>query len=42
MITLKELQFVDSFEQKAPYPGDKYAKETLEEMIKMYQKFNND
>lgn len=41
MISLKELQYVNSFEQKAPYPGDKYAKETLEEMIKMHEKFKN-
>ena len=42
MISLKELQFITSWEQKAPYPGDKYAKETLETMISMHEKFNDE
>ena len=40
MISMKELQYVNSWESKAPYPGDDYAKKTLEEMQKSYEEYN--
>ena len=36
MISLKELQYVSKSSDKAPYPGDKYAYETLENMIEAF------
>lgn len=40
MISLKELNYVDSWARKAPYPGRKYATETLENMKILLEKFN--
>lgn len=42
MISAKELQYVNHWESKAPYPGDNYAKKTLEEMQKMYEVYNSE
>lgn len=42
MISAKELQYVNHWESKAPYPGDNYAKKTLEEMQKMYEEYNSE
>ena len=40
MISLKELKYVDVWENQAPYPGRDYALQTLEEMNKMFDKYN--
>ena len=40
MISLKELQYVDLWASKTPYPGEKYAKETLETMKVLFEKYN--
>ncbi len=40
MISLKELQYVNEWARKAPYPGEKYAKETLESMCLLLEKYN--
>lgn len=40
MISLKELQYVDSWARKTPYPGEKYAKETLETMKELFERYN--
>lgn len=40
MISLKELQYVDAWARKTPYPGEKYAKETLENMKVLFEKYN--
>ena len=39
MVSLKELQYVGSWESKAPFPGEKYAWETLEQMSKLLEVF---
>jgi len=40
MISLKELKYVGSYPERAPYPGDDYAKETLENMKETFDKYN--
>ena len=40
MISLKELQYVDVWARKAPYPGSIYAFETLEKMKELFDKYN--
>ena len=40
MISKKELQYVNAWESKAPFPGTDYAKETLEQMQKRYEEYN--
>lgn len=40
MISLKELKYVGTYPEKAPYPGDDYAKETLENMCETFKKYN--
>jgi len=39
MISLKELKYVGDFANKAPYPGDRYANETFEDMITTFEKY---
>lgn len=41
MISLKELQYVESWAKKAPFPGNVYALETLETMKEMFDKYNS-
>lgn len=39
MISLKELKYVGTYPEKAPYPGYDYAKETLENMKETFDKY---
>ena len=41
MISLKELQYVGSFPKYAPFPGEKYAQETLENAKECLDDFDN-
>lgn len=40
MISLKELKYVDTWAKSAPYPGKKYAMETLENMKILFDTYN--
>ncbi|MBO4667659.1 MAG: hypothetical protein J5666_06000 [Bacilli bacterium] len=40
MISKKELQYVNAWESKAPFPGTDYAKATLEQMQRRYEEYN--
>ena len=37
MVSLKELQYVGLWESKSPFPDEKYAWETLEQMSKLLE-----
>lgn len=41
MITLRELQYINTYANRAPYPGDKYVKETLERLKQSFEDYNN-
>lgn len=42
MVSLKELQYVNLWESKTPFPGEKYAWDTFEQMSKLLDKFKTD
>ncbi len=41
MITIRELQYINTYANRAPYPGDEYVKETLEKLKKSFIDYNN-
>ena len=41
MITLRELEYVNGWARKVPYPGIEYAEKTAEKLVNAYEDFNN-
>lgn len=40
MITLRELEYVNGWARKVPYPGIEYAEKTAEKLVNAYEDFN--